>query len=102
MLANTMRYFPSRLFQRLTVQLTLDQSNIQHEKLVLRLVEPKIPGFSVDPAPASENDDADDKKANGEESSKKTTPLAKKRGAEAGQNGAGGDAPGKKKRKRKA
>lgn len=40
------------LFQRVTVQLTLDQSNIQHEKLVLRLVNPNIPGFSVPPASA--------------------------------------------------
>ncbi|TRY61520.1 hypothetical protein TCAL_13903 [Tigriopus californicus] len=37
-----------RLFQKLRVQLTLDSSNVQHEKLVLRLVEPHIPGFSVE------------------------------------------------------
>ena len=30
--------------------MTLDSSNVQHEKLVIRLVEPKIPGFSVTPA----------------------------------------------------
>ena len=31
--------------------MTLDSSNIQHEKLEIRLVDPVIPGFSVTPAP---------------------------------------------------
>jgi hypothetical protein len=31
--------------------MTLDSSNIQHEKLEIRLVDPFIPGFSVSPAP---------------------------------------------------
>ena len=35
------------LFQKVKVKVVLDQSNIQHEKLMLHLVEPKIPGFSV-------------------------------------------------------
>eukprot|EP00095_Tigriopus_kingsejongensis_P004748 snap_masked-scaffold510_size151595-processed-gene-0.0 protein:Tk04748 transcript:snap_masked-scaffold510_size151595-processed-gene-0.0-mRNA-1 annotation:"exosome complex exonuclease rrp44" len=38
-----------RLFQKLKVQLSLDSTNVQHEQLVLRLVEPVIPGFSVSP-----------------------------------------------------
>ena len=29
-------------------RLMLDDSNVQHEKLVLKLVEPKINGYSVD------------------------------------------------------
>ena len=37
--------------------MTLDTSNVQHEKLVLRLVEPAIPGFSVAPAPAKTGQD---------------------------------------------
>ena len=35
------------LFQKLKVQLTLDSSNVQHEKLEVRLIEPFIDGFSV-------------------------------------------------------
>lgn len=35
--------------------MTLDTSNIQHEKLVIKLVEPHIPGFSVSPAKKSES-----------------------------------------------
>ena len=34
-----------------TVQLSLDSSNVQHEKLALRLVRPSIEGFSVEPTP---------------------------------------------------
>jgi len=37
------------LFQKLRVRLSLDSSNVQHEKLVLHLVHPHIPGFSVAP-----------------------------------------------------
>merc|ERR1712218_634952 len=36
------------LFKLITVRLMLDDSNVQHEKLVLKLVEPKINGYSVD------------------------------------------------------
>ncbi|XP_054270094.1 exosome complex exonuclease RRP44 [Macrosteles quadrilineatus] len=36
-------------FDPVIVQLSLDRSNVQHEKLVLRLVKPHIPGFSIDP-----------------------------------------------------
>jgi len=36
-----------RIFDPVTVQLSLDQSNLQHEKIVLKLVYPQIPGFSV-------------------------------------------------------
>ena len=35
------------LFMKVKVQVYLDSSDIQHEKLALRLVEPNIPGFSV-------------------------------------------------------
>ena len=35
------------LFQKVKVQLSLDSSNIQHEKLELKLVEPFIDGFSI-------------------------------------------------------
>lgn len=37
-----------RLFQKVRVQLTLDQSNVQHEKLEVKLVDPFIPGYSVE------------------------------------------------------
>ncbi|KAJ9592684.1 hypothetical protein L9F63_015656, partial [Diploptera punctata] len=36
-----------RPFDPVTVQLSLDRSNLQHEKLVFKLVYPHIPGFSV-------------------------------------------------------
>lgn len=34
-------------FDPVTVQLSLDSSNIQHEKIIFELVEPFIEGFSV-------------------------------------------------------
>ncbi|XP_063981458.1 exosome complex exonuclease RRP44 [Diachasmimorpha longicaudata] len=34
-------------FDPVEVQLSLDRSNVQHEKLVFKLVKPEIPGFSV-------------------------------------------------------
>ena len=36
-----------KLFQKVLVQLTLDQSNVQHEKLEVKLVKPYIVDFSV-------------------------------------------------------
>merc|ERR550519_814874 len=44
------------LFQPLTVQVSLDTRDVQHEKLALRLVSPVIPGFSVPPAPPMEEE----------------------------------------------
>ena len=37
------------LFQKVSVRILLDDSNVQHEKLVLKLVSPTIQGFSVEP-----------------------------------------------------
>ncbi|KAF6200952.1 hypothetical protein GE061_005399 [Apolygus lucorum] len=34
-------------FDRVVVQMSLDRSNVQHEKLQLKLVEPEVPGFSI-------------------------------------------------------
>lgn len=31
----------------MSVQLSLDSSNVQHERIVLKLVKPEIPNFSV-------------------------------------------------------
>ncbi|XP_023247144.1 exosome complex exonuclease RRP44 [Copidosoma floridanum] len=36
-----------RSFDKVIVQLSLDRSNVQHEKLVFKLVKPEIPGFSI-------------------------------------------------------
>ena len=53
------------LFMKVKVQVYLDSSDIQHEKLALRLVEPNIPGFSVpqvtgpDKRPSAVEDDTD-------------------------------------------
>ena len=38
-----------RTFDPVIVQISLDRSNVQHEKLIFKLVKPHIPGFSVDP-----------------------------------------------------
>uniref|UniRef100_A0A0R3RRV1 Protein DIS3 homolog n=1 Tax=Elaeophora elaphi TaxID=1147741 RepID=A0A0R3RRV1_9BILA len=35
-------------FQRITVKLSLDETDVQHVRLDMKLVSPKIPGFSVD------------------------------------------------------
>uniref|UniRef100_A0A0K2TTP1 Protein DIS3 homolog n=1 Tax=Lepeophtheirus salmonis TaxID=72036 RepID=A0A0K2TTP1_LEPSM len=48
------------LFQKLTVQLSLDSTNVQHEKLILKLVHPVIKGFSVDPSAKVEEDQEED------------------------------------------
>lgn len=37
-----------RNFQRITVRLSLDKTDVQHIRLDMKLVSPKIPGFSVD------------------------------------------------------
>lgn len=37
-----------RVFDTVIVQLSVDSSNIQHEKLVIKLVKPYIKGFSVE------------------------------------------------------
>merc|ERR1712032_1559909 len=46
------------LFMKLTVQVSLDTSDVQHEKLAVRLVHPNIEGFSVPPAPKGEKREA--------------------------------------------
>lgn len=40
-----------RAFDPVTIRLSLDTSNVQHEKLVFEMVKPYIKGFSVDPLP---------------------------------------------------
>ncbi|XP_022091521.1 exosome complex exonuclease RRP44-like [Acanthaster planci] len=40
-----------RGFDKVRVQISAETSNIQHQRLRLKLVEPKVPGFSVDPLP---------------------------------------------------
>jgi len=50
------------LFQLITVRLMLDDSNVQHEKLVLKLVEPNVIGFSVPILTKSDDDNEPPKK----------------------------------------
>ncbi|XP_014226404.1 exosome complex exonuclease RRP44 [Trichogramma pretiosum] len=45
-----------RSFDQVTVQLSLDRTNVQHEKLVFKLVKPEIPGFSVPACSATPNE----------------------------------------------
>ncbi|KAM9319486.1 exosome complex exonuclease RRP44 [Gastrophryne carolinensis] len=60
MVENTTFY----MFDKVTVRISLDASNIQHQKIRMMLVEPEIPGISV-----SENDH---KTINGEPTAKKS------------------------------
>lgn len=64
-----------RLFQKLKVQMTLDSSNVQHEKLVLKLVDPHIPGFSVDAVP--DEDEVEVKEEISSSPNLDTTPVTK-------------------------
>lgn len=59
-------------FDPVTVRLSLDSSNVQHEKLVFRLVKPYIKGFSVEPK-------ADDKDSQAPPPSKKSKKDKKKK-----------------------
>lgn len=43
-------------FDPVKVRLSLDSSNVQHEKLVFQLVEPYIKGFSAEPLGAEDVD----------------------------------------------
>lgn len=64
------------LFQPVTVQVSLDTRDVQHEKLALRLVSPVIPGFSVPPAPPMEEEKTEGKRtADQEENSCKKKKL---------------------------
>lgn len=58
-----------RSFDAVTVRLSLDTSNVQHEKLVLQLVQPYIEGFSVRPLAEETASVATDSRA-------KATPTA--------------------------
>ncbi|XP_065222316.1 exosome complex exonuclease RRP44 [Planococcus citri] len=50
------------MFDPVTVQLSLDRSNVQHEKLVFKLVKPYIPKFSVPSAGQTELMEVDEPK----------------------------------------
>lgn len=43
-----------RQFDPVTVQLHIDKKDVQHQKVVLQLVKPEIPGFSVEPMQGQE------------------------------------------------
>ncbi|XP_060651101.1 exosome complex exonuclease RRP44-like [Drosophila nasuta] len=51
-------------FDPVTVRLSLDSSNVQHEKLVFRLVKPYIKGFSVELNSETDTDQPPAKKMN--------------------------------------
>ena len=44
------------LFDRIIVRISIETKNIQHAKMKLELVSPRIDGFSVDPILKSEED----------------------------------------------
>ena len=64
------------LFMKVIVQVFLDSSDIQHEKLSLRLVSPNIPGFSV--APESDQVSVGVKRAGAEEARPESKKKMKK------------------------
>ena len=39
-----------RPFDHLKIQVTVDTSDVQHQRVVSKLIEPVIPGFSVPPS----------------------------------------------------
>jgi hypothetical protein len=72
-------------FDPVTVQLSLDRSNVQHEKLVLRLVRPVIEGFSVSSAgeqgeeKMEEGEKEEERKGSEEPETKKRKKKSKKK-----------------------
>jgi len=54
--SQTCGQFKLTLFMKLKVQVFLDSSDVQHEKLCLRLVSPQVPGFSVQPSGQEKRD----------------------------------------------
>jgi exosome complex exonuclease DIS3/RRP44 len=85
-----------KLFMEVKVQMSLDSSNVQHEKLMLRLVEPKVEGFSVEPA----EEEGEKAKDAGDESKVGVGKEAVKRSL-AQEDGGGGKKKGKKMKKGK-
>ena len=73
-----------KLFQRLRVQLSLGRSNVQHEKLELRLVEPVIPGFSVTEEEDKDKEEAMETDNNGKDETPSKRPAEKKAEEESG------------------
>ncbi|XP_023345051.1 uncharacterized protein LOC111714221 [Eurytemora carolleeae] len=71
------------LFQKLIVQVSLDSSDIQHEKLSLKLVSPVIKDFSVPPAPViSEKDDLELAVSAAADENKMVSPSKKRKSDE--------------------
>jgi len=68
------------LFQKVDVQVELDTTDIQHEKLILSLVNPIFPGFSVPSAPPCADDmEVDAKHDNTKRKSDRDTPTSEKK-----------------------
>jgi exosome complex exonuclease DIS3/RRP44 len=70
-------------FDPVTVRLSLDSSNIQHEKLVFQLIKPFIEGFSVvnvndDDVAMNESLSTETSKRKSNENSKKTQKKKRK------------------------
>lgn len=51
-----------KLFERIIVKISIETKNVQHQKMMLQLVEPKIEGFSVEPEDQAKNDQPAKKK----------------------------------------
>lgn len=70
------------VFDPVIVQLSIDRSNVQHMKLSLKLVKPKIPGFSVPSVNEAQNESMETQTTNSSSSSSKDVgkpPLKKKK-----------------------
>ena len=80
-MATILSEFGQTLFQKLTVRILLDDSNVQHEKLVLKLVSPHIKDFSVQPMDqqaSSNGTDGEGKKRKSSDGEGAVTTPAKK------------------------
>ncbi|KAG7201943.1 hypothetical protein KM043_004648 [Ampulex compressa] len=90
-----------RMFDPLTIQLSLDRSNVQHEKLVFKLVKPVIPNFSVPPLCATPSTETDTQETSTKECSKRKITADPAVADKTNKQQQSGKAEGKKKRKKK-
>ena len=59
-----------RTFDPVSVRVSIDRTDVQHQKMLIELVDPVVPGFSVTPDPSDlakeDDDEGGEKKKKGE------------------------------------
>ena len=71
-----------RTFDPVSVRVSIDRSDVQHQKMLIELVDPVVPGFSVTPDPSDlvKDDEKDKEKEKRKDDEKKEEePPCKKR-----------------------